>query len=105
MTKEIDVQRWMKFRNDVDRLNLRFPTTAIAQRTGFDRGDISRYITGLKPLSTVFLNKFYEVYKEELKPEFKPEPPTVNEMTLLEGLKARDILAFKDLVTTYVEDM
>lgn len=46
----------------MERLGIRFPVAEIAEKTGFDQGNISAYYKGKKPLSDNFLTSFKKAY-------------------------------------------
>lgn len=61
--QKADIQRFEWFKAQVDRLGIRFPIAEIAEKTGFDQGNISSYLKGKKPLSDNFLTRFKEAYR------------------------------------------
>jgi transcriptional regulator with XRE-family HTH domain len=53
------------FYTDLENLGLRFPISAIAQATGFSKGNVSEYLNRKKEPSQAFIKKFYEVFHAE----------------------------------------
>ncbi len=51
----------------VDSLNMKFPIVDIANLTGYDKGNVSSYLSGKKSVSSAFINKFQEVFNLDLK--------------------------------------
>lgn len=51
-----------EFTKIVKTLKLRYPVKDITEKTSFNKGNISRYVTGKAPVSEPFLKKFCEVY-------------------------------------------
>ena len=66
MPKEIDIERFERFKKDLDLLKLRFPVATLSKRLEVDRGNLSRMLSGRKPISEAVLQRFYEVYGEEI---------------------------------------
>ena len=64
--KQIDIQRLDRLKSDIERLHIRFPISTITRKTGADKANVSAYISGRKPLSDNFLEKFYAAFGEEL---------------------------------------
>jgi len=56
-----------KLLNDIELLQLDFPVTTIAARTGVDKGNASSYLKGRKPLGKKFVEQFYRVFAEEIR--------------------------------------
>jgi transcriptional regulator with XRE-family HTH domain len=73
--KSIDIDRLEQLKNDIDRLHLRFPVTAIAQRMGINKGNVSSYLSGRVPLSDNFLKNFYTVFAADLERMARQEIP------------------------------
>lgn len=65
MLQKADIQRHEWLKSQVERLGIRFPVAEIAEKTGWDQGNISSYLKGKKPISDKFFTKFREVYKVE----------------------------------------
>ncbi len=66
MLKPIDQQRLDQLKADLELLNIRFPVAVLAERMNTNKGNLSAYLNGKKPISDQFLAKFYEVFKEDL---------------------------------------
>lgn len=60
--QKADIQRFEWFKAQVERLGIRFPVAEIAEKTGFDQGNVSSYLKGKKPLSDNFLTSFRKAY-------------------------------------------
>lgn len=69
MLQPAEMQRLEYLLEDVKRLNLRFPIARIAEKTGFDKGYISRLMKGKIPVSDNFLSKFYQAFKVDTSAE------------------------------------
>lgn len=54
------------FLADVSALKLKFAVSAIAKRTGDDKGNVSIWIRGRKPAPQAFIIRFYSSFKKEL---------------------------------------
>ncbi|HEY4289455.1 MAG TPA: hypothetical protein VGN00_20275 [Puia sp.] len=52
---------------DIELRQLRYPVKAVADRTGFDRGNVSKYLSGRLRLSDKFTKAFYKVFDKDLK--------------------------------------
>lgn len=88
MPQKIDQQRLDWFKNQIERLGIRFPVADIAEKTGFDQGNISSYLKGKKPVSDNFLTKFREAYG--IKDESEEDGTTRQILlTLAEAFKAQ----------------
>ncbi|HEY4289789.1 MAG TPA: hypothetical protein VGN00_21960 [Puia sp.] len=48
-------------------MKFRFPIKTIADRMGIDRGNLSAYLSGKKPISERFIQRFYYTFAEDLK--------------------------------------
>ncbi|HEX7846450.1 MAG TPA: hypothetical protein VF476_11680 [Chitinophagaceae bacterium] len=57
----------MTLKNIVDELDLKHPVKEITDKTGFIKGNVSRYINGKVKYSDSFLRKFCEVYSLDYK--------------------------------------
>lgn len=66
-----------QFFKDLQALNLRFPVSAIAEKTGYSKGNVSDYINRKKSVSKAFIDRFYyEFYGTKNVPhETKAEEP------------------------------
>jgi len=53
-------------KQDIALLNLRFPIAAIAKRTGIDKGNISKMVSGIEPCSDNFIDQFYVAFQDQL---------------------------------------
>ena len=54
----------------VKKLNLRFPTTALAKATGYATGTVSEYMSNKKPISDKFVSKMIEAFPELVRQDF-----------------------------------
>lgn len=54
-----------KFIEDVNKLELVYPTKTIAELTGYDKSNINLYINGKAKPTKAFLKKFYSIYNAE----------------------------------------
>lgn len=100
---------------DIELLRLRFPVKTIADRTGFDSGNISKYLNGRLPLSNNFVKRFYEVFDMELKLavgktaegqpyEIDDDRHRVNPKEILEQLDTLSIKTLLHSLTKLVEN-
>lgn len=73
MINQIDIQRLAKIKQDIARLQLRYPIATIARRTGLNKGNISKALRGMIPCSDNFVDRFYGSFREDLnKAHFNP---------------------------------
>lgn len=63
--------RWERFLQDVEKLQLRFPVAHIANKTGYDKGNVSKYLKGVLQPSEAFMQAVYEAYKGEFSDMYK----------------------------------
>lgn len=56
--KQID-----QFYKDVEALGLKYPVAAIAEKTGYSKGNVSSYLSKKSPPSENFINAFYNSFK------------------------------------------
>ena len=57
---------WVSFSKDLKALNFRKPNKILIEKLGFNRSQVSDYITGKKIPSENFLQKFYKTFQEQL---------------------------------------
>jgi hypothetical protein len=85
------------FLADVLALRLKFAVSAIAKRTGDDKGNVSTWIRGRKPAPQAFIIRFYTAFKNELadkgihrdvKELVAPLPPPVEQVTEKDFLRS-----------------
>jgi transcriptional regulator with XRE-family HTH domain len=69
LEKKIDKEGLERLRRDIASLNLRFPVKTVADRLGVDRGNLSAYLSGKKPIPEKLLQKFYKTFSKELSGE------------------------------------
>jgi hypothetical protein len=86
--KPIDIQRLEKLKGDIERLQLRFPITTIAQRMGIHKGTVSSFLSGRIPVSDNYLNKFYIAFSSALK-EAPEATPSQTELDLFKSIDNR----------------
>lgn len=55
------------FQAAVQKLGLRFPNKTISEATGYDKGNISNFLKGKKPISDEFLDKFLTTFNLDKK--------------------------------------
>src|ERR1700712_570732 len=55
-------------------MKFRFPIKTIADRMGIDRGNLSAYLSGTKPISERFIQRFYYTFSEDLKAMASKDP-------------------------------
>lgn len=77
MPNNIDIERFKQFRKDVESLQLRFPITEIAERTEWDKGNVSSYYNGKKAPSKNFLKKFHLSFEKELRTAAPSNPAEI----------------------------
>lgn len=76
--RTVDIMRLEKFKRDLESLRLRFPIAELAERMKADKGNISAYLNGKKPVSEKFLQRFYDAFSltlsggggQDVSPEF-----------------------------------
>jgi transcriptional regulator with XRE-family HTH domain len=75
--RAVDIMRLEKFKRDLESLRLRFPIAELAERMKANKGNISAYLNGKKPVSEKFLQRFYDEFSlmlpgggQEVSPEF-----------------------------------
>jgi len=61
-----DSPRWIRFSEDLKKLNFRFPTKELCEKLSYDTGNVSSWINGKKMPSSKFLEKFYEAYGADI---------------------------------------
>ena len=66
MIRRSNQQKLLQLKEDIARLELEFPLTTIATRTGFKKGNISNMLKGKVSCSENFIEAFYTVFKKEL---------------------------------------
>ncbi|HVU59184.1 MAG TPA: hypothetical protein VHD83_29180 [Puia sp.] len=67
MAKQASAERIEKFRKDLERLKEKYSNEEIAQKLGVDPTNLSSNGSGSKNPGEDFLNRFYEVFGEEIK--------------------------------------
>jgi transcriptional regulator with XRE-family HTH domain len=67
LVNKIDTEELERLKKDVNSLKFRFPIKTIADRMGVDRGNLSAYLSGKKPVSERFIRRFYHTFAEDLK--------------------------------------
>jgi len=67
LAKRIEIERLERLKKDVNSMQFRFPIKTIADRMGIDRGNLSAYLSGKKPISERFIQRFYHTFAEDLK--------------------------------------
>jgi len=92
--KPFDIQRLEKVKGDIEKLQLRFPVTTIAEKMGIYKGTVSSFLSGRIPVSDDLLKKFYAAFGKELKessvPQAKERQEVSSSQTELELLKSMD---------------
>ena len=63
--------RWERFLRDVEKLQLRFPVAEIAEKTGYDKGNVSKYLKGKLTPSESFMEAVYNAFKGEFSDMYK----------------------------------
>jgi hypothetical protein len=66
MLKQIDRMRLAMIKQDLALLNLRFPISTLVKRTGLDKGNISKMLSGIEPCSDSFFDRFYAAFQDKL---------------------------------------
>ncbi len=89
------------FLADVSALKLKFAVSAIAKRTGDDKGNVSAWIRGRKPVPSAFMVRFYTHFKKELAEkgihrdvkellaQLPPEPDQITEKDFLRSINIK----------------
>lgn len=72
MTKIQNIPSTNRLKSNIKKLGLRFPVAEISEKTGFNKGSVSSYISGKIPPSIPFIEKLAEVYNLNLD-DFKEE--------------------------------
>jgi len=92
--KPVDTQRLERLKADIERLQLRFPVTTIAEKMGIYKGTVSSFLSGRIPVSDNLLKKFYAAFGKELKkssaPQAKERQEVSSSQTEVELLKSMD---------------
>ena len=89
MLQKVDKARLDRVSEVLETLNLRFPNSEISNKLGMDKGVVSSYLNGKKPISDNFYTSFMKEYGKGFKEEknFVKESPIINtESTNLDSL-------------------
>jgi transcriptional regulator with XRE-family HTH domain len=76
--RTVDIMRLEKFKRDLESLRLRFPIAELAGRMKADKGNISAYLSGKKPVSEKFLQRFYDAFSLMLPGAGQEVSPEIN---------------------------
>ena len=74
--------RLARFLEQVKALKLRFPVADISAKTGYDKGNVSSFIKGKKPLSDNFLSKFEKAYNIKEVAGTSLQPPVLESLLI-----------------------
>lgn len=69
MLQKVDKARHDKVSKVLETLNLRFPNSEISNKLGMDKGVVSSYLNGKKPMSDNFYTNFMEEFGKGFKEE------------------------------------
>ena len=86
------------FSDIVNALNLIYPVAEIAEKTGYDKGNISSYLKGKKEPSKAFLKKFNEVFSIE---QQKEEVSVSKELTEILGEHEERLIRLEAHIEVY----